>query len=103
MKTMLRIGDKKIAVEHPEGTTLALEGNRISVDMPSHRSLESQLNDAMGKEGIQWGDAIAWATSKLGIQACAACKARQRILNHAKSLGIQETVRQIKETFRGSR
>lgn len=101
MKTMLKIGDKKIVVNHPAGTSLNLEGGRLSMNMESHRSLESQLTNAMGQEGVKWGDAIAWATKHLGIEACAACKARQRILNHAKSLGIAETVRQIKETFRG--
>jgi hypothetical protein len=101
MKTVLRIGDKKIAIEHPAGSTLTLEGGKLEVASPSHRSLESQLNDAMGKEGIKWGDAIAWATTKLGLEACAACKARQRILNQAKSLGIAETIRQIKGTFNG--
>ena len=103
MKSMLKIGDKRIMVEHPAGTSLTMEGGRLQVESPSHRSLEYQLNDAMGKEDIKWGDAIAWATSKLGIEACAACRARQRILNHAKQLGIAETIRQIKETFHGGR
>lgn len=101
MKTMLRIGDRKIAIEHPTGTTITLEGGKLEVETPANRSLESKLTDAMGKEGIQWGDAIAWATSKLGIQECAGCKARRQILNQAKNLGIAETIRQIKETYGG--
>ena len=103
MQSTLKIGGKKILVTHPAGTELTMEGGKLSATIPSHRSLEAQLTEAMGQEGIQWGDAIAWATSKLGIDACAACKARQQILNHVKSLGMKETLLQIKETFRGSR
>ena len=101
MQSMLKIGNQTIAVTHPEGTELMIEGGRLSAAIPSHRSLEAQLNESMHNEGIQWGDAIAWATSKLGIEQCAACKARQALLNQVKSLGVKETLRQIKETFRG--
>jgi len=99
MHSVLKIGDKKILVTHPEGTELKMEGGVLSATSSSHRSLEAQLKEQMGQEGVQWGDAIAWATKKLGIEACAPCKARQNILNHAKQLGIRETIKQIKDTF----
>lgn len=102
MKSMLKIGNQVIAVDHPDGTELTMEGGKLSATIPSHRSLEAQLNEAMSKEGIQWGDAIAWATSKLGIEPCAACKSRQQILNRVKILGVKEVLRQIKGTFNGS-
>lgn len=103
MQSTLKIGNQKIVVTHPEGTELKMEDGRLSAQVPSHRSIEAQLNEEMSKHGVQWGDAIAWATSSLGIQPCPACKKRIHILNRAKQLGIVETVRQIKETFRGSK
>lgn len=103
MQSTLLIGDKKIVVTHPEGTTLTMKEGTLTAAPASHRSLEAQLTEAMSKDGIQWGDAIAWATHQLGIEQCAACKSRQHILNRAKSLGIVEVVRQIKDTFRGSK
>ena len=103
MDSMLKIGDKKIKVTHPEGTELVIEGGKLTAQVPSHRSLEAQFNEAIGQEGIKWGDAIAWATSKMGIQQCAPCKSRQHILNQLRSLGVKETLRQIKETFNGGK
>lgn len=102
MKTLLRIGDKQIAIEHPEGTELQMEGNRLYAEA-APRSLEHQLTEEMGKQGIQWGDAIAWATHKMGIQQCAACAKRQFILNRVKQAGLVETVKQIAETLRGGK
>lgn len=57
--------------------------------------VEAKITEA----GIQWGSAIKWVTSKVGIKQCSACKAREVILNHAKELGWAETLRQLKETI----
>src|SRR5689334_21665148 len=103
MQSMLKIGNQQILVNHPDGTTLTMEGGTLRASAPSHCSVEAQLTEEMGKQGIQWRDAIAWATSKAGISPCPPCKARQRILNNAKNLGVMETIRQIKDTFRGSK
>lgn len=102
MKSMLKIGNRSIAVEHPDGTELQMEGNVLSAKA-STRSLEFQLKEELGKQGIQWGDALAWATHKLGIEQCAACKKRQAIMNQASRLGIAETTRQIVRSIRGGR
>lgn len=99
MKSTLRIGSKTIAVEHPEGTELVMDNGKLSAKV--HRSLEHDLKEELGKQGIQWGDALAWATHKAGIQQCAGCVKRQHLMNSAKQLGIVETVRQIAGTFRG--
>lgn len=53
----------------------------------------------MEAAGVQWGDAIAWVTKRLGIEQCAPCKARQEILNKVKEVGWIETFKQIKETL----
>jgi hypothetical protein len=96
---MLKIGNQVIKVTHPDGTELTMEGGKLTASAPSHRSLEAQFNEELGKEGVKWGDAVAWITKKVGIEQCAACRSRQYILNHLKQLGVRETVRQIKETF----
>ena len=103
MQTFIKIGDKIITVNHEAGTELSFEDGKLTSGVPSHRSLEAQINEALGDAGIQWGDAVKWVTEKLGIEACAACKSRQKILNQAKNLGVAETIRQIKGTFSGSK
>jgi hypothetical protein len=60
----------------------------------------SSIDEELGKEGLQIGDAIAWVTGKMGITQCSSCHARQEILNNAKALGWKETIRQIKATFK---
>ena len=55
-----------------------------------------ELNETLEKEGIQWGDAIAWATEKAGIKQCPACHARQLILNEAGANGLPLTIKSIK-------
>lgn len=62
---------------------------------PSGPSVDEEL----AKHGVQWGDAIAWVTKKIGMKQCAPCKARQEILNSASELGWVETIKQIKGTF----
>lgn len=101
-KSVLKIDGRTIIVSHPEGTTIKMEGGTLSTEA-SHRSLEKQIISGLQKEGIQWGDAVAWATAKAGIEGCASCKQRQLILNQVKSLGLKEAFRQIKDTFRGSK
>lgn len=103
MQTLLTIGTQQIVIDHPQDIELSFDGHTLRSTLKSHRSLEAQLNEALGSEGIQWGDAIAWATDKAGVKPCAPCKSRIHILNHVKQLGLKETLRQLKETFHGSR
>ena len=57
------------------------------------------VDDELASHGVQWGDAIAWATKKLGIRQCAPCKARRLILNNVSKNGWADTIKQIKGTF----
>lgn len=100
MRSILKIGDKQIIVDHPEGSSLKIEGGKLSTE-PVQRSVEHDLKEELGKQGVQWGDAIAWVTHKAGFEQCAGCVKRQHLLNQAKQLGVRETVRQVVETFRG--
>lgn len=58
-----------------------------------------EVDAMLEREGVRWGDAIAWTTKKLGIKQCAPCKARQEILNNVSKMGWADTIKQIKETF----
>lgn len=100
MQSVLKIGDKKIVVSHPDGTNLKMNDGVLSTET-SHRSFEHELRVGLQHEGILWGDAMAWATKQMGIESCPTCVKRIAILNKAKQLGLVETFRQIKETFRG--
>ena len=102
MRSLLKIGTQQIVVEHPEGTELQMKDGKLSAE-PSHRSTEHQLREELGKQGVQWGDAIAWATHKVGLNQCAACKKRQALLNQVSQLGVVETARQVARTFRGGK
>ena len=102
MKSMLKLGGKQIVVTHPDDTTLKMEDGVLSTEF-AERSLEHQLTTGLQHEGILWGEAVAWATAQMGIEACPKCVERKVILNKAKQLGLKETFRQIKETFRGSK
>ena len=53
----------------------------------------------MAQHGVQWGSAVKWVASRIGIKQCSACKAREEILNHVKEHGWAETIRQLKETY----
>lgn len=66
-------------------------------DTPEQKAAQAEIEAS----GIQWGDVVAWATKKLGMNQCAKCKARQLILNHIKELGVSEAIRQIREVSRG--
>src|SRR5437899_7147161 len=69
------------------------EGESLIASLPNDTA--SQLK----AQGIQWGDVVAWTTQKMGIKACAPCKARQALLNHLAENGILETARLIKATL----
>jgi hypothetical protein len=56
------------------------------------------MQQELAERGVQWGDAIAWVTKKIGMKQCAPCKARQEIFNRVSELGWVETIRQIKAT-----
>lgn len=66
---------------------------------PSTATDAEELERKLEGSGVQWGSAIKWVTSKIGIKQCSKCKAREVILNHAKELGWGETIRQLKETI----
>ena len=57
----------------------------------------SETKKELARSGIKWGDAIAWATSKVGMKGCAPCKANQELYNQSLILGLKETARRIKE------
>ena len=63
------------------------------------REVPDSLADDFYNSGIKWGDVIAWAATKVGIDSCGNCKTRQFILNHIAENGVAETIRQIKETY----
>lgn len=63
---------------------------------------QDQVNQELERHGLKLGDAISWATTRLGIKKCASCAARQEILNAARDLGWAETIKQIRETFKCS-
>ena len=90
-------GERKI----PENTPYQLlKGESIvGVDWNCAGQEQRSVEEELAKEGIQWGDAIAWVTKKIGMKQCAPCKARQEILNSARELGWSETIRQLKETL----
>jgi hypothetical protein len=60
---------------------------------------QHEVDAMMDKAGVQWGSAIKWVTSRLGIRQCSSCKARELILNHAHENGWAETLKQLKETL----
>ena len=72
---------------------------QIKWDCGGTSSSSDDLMDKLEAEGIQWGDAIAWASNKLGINQCAPCKARQEILNHTKEHGWLGTLKALKDSF----
>ena len=70
---------------------------------------QATLATALEAEGIQWGDLMASGikAAKLdklfGKTNCTACVRRQQILNRIGTIGLKETIRQIKETLDGPR
>lgn len=70
----------------------------IRYDCGNSFSSSDDLMDKLEGEGIQWGDAVAWVTKKLGVQSCAPCKARQVILNHMTEVGFINTIKALKDT-----
>ena len=60
---------------------------------------EQELKEGLVAQGIQWGDAVAKLTKVFGIKPCSRCEKRRQILNHAKDLGIKETLKKLKDTL----
>ena len=86
----------------PEGVARqSIPGERIvGVDYTCSKGyVTPNLESELEKEGIKWGDAIAWVTKSLGIHQCSPCQARQRILNEVSQVGWKETINKLKETF----
>jgi hypothetical protein len=81
----LRMGEAIVGTEYDCGPQYASDGP----DVKEH----------LAENSIQWGDAIAWVTKRLGVKQCAPCKARQEILNNVNEVGWKETFRQIKGTL----
>lgn len=77
---------------------LQLGETPIGAITEAQKESQEPLN-VMTQSGVQWGDAVAWATKKFGIQPCSACEKRRKVLNAIKQIGIVEAVKQIKETL----
>ena len=102
MFSKLTINGRSIKVEHPEGTTLAMEGKKL-VASPQRPAI-IQLKKQAIASGVQWGDLVKWATDKAGIQQCASCREAQIVMNQANQLGWAEAIKQVWEIkTRGSR
>lgn len=90
----------------PEGEPYRLLEGEVIVDGavrwecgPQDQAPDEVLSN-MEKEGIKFGDAIAWVTKKFGLQQCSACKARQEILNRVSEVGWSQTAKDILDTFK---
>lgn len=89
------LGERKIPENVPyqrlNGETI------VGVDWTCAGQEQRSVEEELARQGIKWGDAVAWVTKKLGVQQCAPCKARQVIMNQ----GIAETVKHIRNgTFK---
>lgn len=97
-------GVERLEPEDQNGVVHTVAGDEILGpvwDCGPSLNASPQVDVELEREGIPWGDAIAWVTKKIGVKQCAPCKARQEILNHAAQNGWAETMRQIRETFKG--
>lgn len=93
-------GDRYLVGENVAHTPSLGAFNTGLVDWTCEGGTQQSEVDAMiEKAGIPWGSAIKWVTSKIGLNQCSACKAREVILNHVKENGWTETFKQIKETL----
>ena len=61
--------------------------------------IKENVASKLASEGVKWGDAVAWATKKLGLTQCPPCKTRQAILNEVRLVGWAETIKRLKETI----
>ena len=77
----------------------AFNTGRVDWECEGGATERDKLNDMMERNGVQWGSAVKWVASRMGIKQCSACKAREEILNHVKKHGWVETIRQLKETY----
>jgi len=82
-------------VRHPEGTALRREGKAL-IAAPQ-RPEDVRFRQDLEQAGVQWGDAVKWATDRLGIHQCASCEEAQAVMNHVKQLGWVEAIRQIRQ------
>jgi len=83
-----------------EAGEIVVRASPLCVDAPiTPHTSTSQLTNELKDKGIQWGDAIAWATTKVGLTKCSACRARQELLNQIKQNGLAYTLSAIKDTF----
>ena len=81
-----------------------LPGEKIYEDSQGHNTIipdeaEEELHTGIQSQGIQWGDAVARLTKVFGIKPCSKCEQRRQIMNHARELGIKETLSKLKETI----
>ena len=63
-----------------------------------------EMEEAFAEEGMLLGDAIAMATSKLGLHPCPSCKRRQEWINEWHSKGksfVKDLVKQLKGESNG--
>lgn len=75
----------------------AIVEGAIRWDCGPQNSSSDDLMNKLAAQGIQWGDAIAYVTHKLGIEQCSPCKATQELFNESLILGLKDTARRIKE------
>ena len=64
----------------------------------------NEMEKAFAEEGLLLGDAIAMATSKLGLTPCPSCKRRQEWINEWHSKGksfVKDLVKQLKGESNG--
>lgn len=96
----LQSGKEYLVPEETAHTPPLGAANTGKIDFSCKGGTEQHEVDAMlEKSGIQWGTAIKWVTTHIGLKQCSSCKAREAILNQVKELGWAKTLRQISETL----
>jgi hypothetical protein len=100
MASLIAIKDKEGNVRYMQSPARLKLGDEVlghvRYNDRTHQPEQQTIQTVLSHEGIKWGDAIAWATSKVGIKGCAPCKANQELYNQSLKLGLQETARRIK-------
>lgn len=86
------------STHYPSRTGAVNTGRVVWNCGPEGEATKDELEKHLEENAILWGDAVAWVTKKLGMSQCSPCKARQEILNNAKTLGWAETLKQLKAT-----
>ena len=77
----------------------AVNTGRIDWECAGNEHDPAKMAAIMASNGIQWGSAVKWVASRIGIKQCSACTAREEILNHAREKGWAATIKELKETF----